>query len=72
LSAYIDHIPMMVLLLDHKSRFLIVNRLFADFFGVDAQNIVGKIGHGDFRPSSMKCSKLKIAPYATGKYLSAA
>lgn len=48
LATYIDHIPMMVLLLDRESRFLMVNSRFADFFGVDPQKIVGKIGQGQF------------------------
>ena len=50
LAAYIDHIPMMVFLLDRDSRFLMVNSEFADFFGVTAQKVVGKIGHGKFSP----------------------
>ena len=57
LAAYIDHIPMMVLLLDRESRFLMVNSLFADFFGVDAQKIVGKIGHGRFSPEQHEMFK---------------
>lgn len=45
LAAYIDHIPMMVLLMDRESRFLMVNSRYEAFFGVSAADLVGKVGH---------------------------
>lgn len=42
LSAYIDHIPMIVTLLDRDSRILMVNGQYEKFFGVDAEEMIGK------------------------------
>tara|TARA_R110000868_G_scaffold70902_3_gene208171 strand:+ start:11443 stop:15720 length:4278 start_codon:yes stop_codon:yes gene_type:complete len=41
LSAYIDHIPMMVMLLDRDSRILMVNRQYEKFFDVTADEMIG-------------------------------
>ena len=45
LAAYIDHIPMMVVLMDRESRFLMVNSRYEAFFDVSADDIAGNIGH---------------------------
>lgn len=50
LAAYIDHIPMMVLLLDRDSRFLMVNRRYEAFFDVAADDLTGVIGHDGLTP----------------------
>lgn len=50
LAAYIDHIPMLVTLLDRESRFLMVNRRYEAFFDVSAEKLVGKVGHGGVSP----------------------
>lgn len=42
LSAFIDHIPMMVILLDRDSRILMVNGQYERFFGIDANEMIGK------------------------------
>lgn len=42
LSAYIDHIPMMVMLVDRDSRVLMANSRYEDFFGICADEMVGK------------------------------
>ena len=42
LSAYIDHIPMMVMLVDRDSRVLMVNSQYEKFFGVSAAGMIGK------------------------------
>jgi two-component system, sensor histidine kinase and response regulator len=41
LSAYIDHIPMMVMLLDRDSNILMVNSQYEKFFGIDAEDVIG-------------------------------
>lgn len=45
LAAYIDHIPMMVCLLDRDSRYLMVNSRYEAFFDVSTADLVGNIGH---------------------------
>lgn len=50
LAAYIDHIPMMVILMDRDSRFLMVNRRYEAFFDVSAENLVGQVGHDRLTP----------------------
>jgi two-component system, sensor histidine kinase and response regulator len=42
LSAYIDHIPMIVMLVDRDSRILMVNSQYEKFFGVRATEMIGK------------------------------
>ncbi|CAN0248779.1 unnamed protein product, partial [Discosporangium mesarthrocarpum] len=51
LAAYIDHIPMMVILLDRESRFLMVNSRYETFFDVAADELAGKVGHGGITPA---------------------
>jgi two-component system, sensor histidine kinase and response regulator len=42
LSAYIDHIPMMVMLMSRESQVLMVNGHYEKFFDVDARKMIGK------------------------------
>jgi PAS domain S-box-containing protein len=50
LAAYIDHIPMMVILLDRDSRFLMVNHRYEAFFDVAMADLVGQIGNDHLTP----------------------
>lgn len=51
LAAYIDHIPMMVVLLDRDSRFLMVNSEYEAFFDRSAGDLVGQLGHDRLAPA---------------------
>lgn len=48
LSAYIDHIPMMVMLMDRDSSVLMVNSQYEKFFGVAAEDVIGQTGEVRF------------------------
>lgn len=50
LAAYIDHIPLMVCLVDRDSRYLMINSRYETFFDVSMADLVGKAGHARLTP----------------------
>ena len=45
LKAIMDHVPAALFLKDMDARYLLINKQFEEWFGVDPQNVIGKNAH---------------------------
>jgi len=49
-KALMDHVPAALFLKDHEARYLLINKQFQEWFGVDPDNVIGKNAHDLYPP----------------------